>query len=134
MTERSGVPAAVSSWGSNLRMRHLGSISLILTAAMLVGISLAAGERGYCRMVHLVAKPSGLGAIAVWIYLWESRNDISAWPFAARFSWAGVFAAAFAIHAVGALAEGPEFCAQPLCAEATGPSGWLDCVATRFRG
>jgi hypothetical protein len=115
-------------------MRHLGSISLLLTAAMLIGISLATGERGYCRMLHLVAKPVGLGAFAVWAYRWESRSDIAAWTFAARFAWAGVFVAALAIHAVGALAEAPEFCSRPACAEATGPNGWLDCLATRYRG
>jgi hypothetical protein len=115
-------------------MRHLGSISLLLTAAMLVGISLATEERGYCRMVHLVAKPVGLGAIAVWVYLWENRSDIAGWAFAAKLAWAGMFVGAFAFHAYGALAEAPEFCRQAACAEATGPSGWLDCLATRYRG
>jgi hypothetical protein len=106
---------------------------LLLTAALLVGVALANDEQGYCRMIHIVAKPLGLGLLALLIFLWSRRRPLSEWRQAAKLLWMGVFVAAFALHAYGAFAQAPIFCTQPVCAEATGPSGWYDCLVTRWR-
>ena len=42
-------------------MRYVGLLALALMVVLLVAVSLATGERGYCRMIHLIAKPLGLG-------------------------------------------------------------------------
>jgi uncharacterized membrane protein len=114
-------------------MRFVGPIILLVTAALLAATALATGEHGYCRMIHLVAKPLGLGALALWAFLWCRRRSPSEWTLAAKSAWIAIFVAMFGLHAYGALAQAPAFCNQPVCAEAAGPSGWYDCLMTRWR-
>src|SRR5689334_6530755 len=113
-------------------MRVLGPVTLVLTAVLLVAVALATGEQGYCRMIHLVAKPVGLGALALWALLWTRRHDPAQWRPAAKLAWIGLFVAVFALHAWGAFTQAPAFCTQPVCAEATGPDGWLACLRSRW--
>jgi hypothetical protein len=115
-------------------MQYVGPLALALTIALLVAVSVATGERGYCRMIHLVAKPLGLGAIAIWLLWWGRRADFAAWTLRQKLAWTGLFIAVFLFHAYGAMIEAPPLCNQPVCAEADGPEGWLRCLAARWQG
>jgi hypothetical protein len=113
-------------------MRYVGPLALALTAALLVAVSLATGERGYCRMIHLVAKPLGLGMIAVWLFWWGRRARFDLWTARRRLAWIALFAAVLVLHVCGAAMTAPSICRRPACAEAEGPAGWLQCLVQRW--
>jgi hypothetical protein len=81
-------------------MQYVGPLALALTIPLLVALSVATGERGYCRMIHLVAKPLGLGAIAIWLLWWGRRGDFATWTLRQKLAWTGSFIAVFLFHAL----------------------------------
>ena len=113
-------------------MRYVGPFALLLTIVVLMVVSLATGERGYCRMVHLAAKPVGLGLIALWLLSWGRRARFETWTALQRTVWIALFVGVLGLHVYGAVAAAPSICRQPVCSEAETPAGWVACLTRQW--
>lgn len=110
-----------------LWLRTFPSASLLATILSLVTISILHGERGYCRLVHLVIKPAVLGALAVALHILLRREDVARWRPWKKAGLVAVCVLAFAVHLGGALFRYPQFCRSPACQQDS-IAAWSSCL------
>lgn len=108
------------------------SASLIATTVALATISILHGERGYCRLVHLVIKPAVLGALALVMLVLMRRQDVAHWRPWKKAGIVALFGLVFAIHLGGALVSYPAACRDPVCQQDS-VAAWTACFQRALR-
>lgn len=108
------------------------SASLVVTILALAIISILHGERGYCRLVHLVIKPVVLGALALVMLVLMRRHDVARWRPWKRAGLVALCGLAFAVHLGGALFSYPGACEDPVCQQDS-VAAWTACFQRALR-